>query len=563
MNSTSSQYDPSVSLYKLVDDSASASSNAINVSPQVKYGTEFAEVIQAISHGQNVYNNLSKVTYPPFKSLYWNETRYNPALKNTHISHEFDSQYNEMRKYWAKCGKKFSNEPRICTAMDDNNEKNRTQHQQGPLKRDSYEKFYELPVKVFGRTRVIRPFSRAAKGGSFVCVKPHRPTKDEETAHLGPGAYDPYTDKWVESKKPICGVVRESYVFLSSDRFSDVNKSNNSDFDGCTYDVNESTTSTRTISQQSRQNATRPLTSADATSIPTFFKHPPMKIKDIPQVSASYNSSNRLSSSSPTAQLDSPSMTHQKQQQHHNRSKAGFTFPKGKLPPSALDTVTGSTNADIHYRRVLTRDGAEVIMPVSNNNKVLPIGATYVSGWSTTQVYAESDRNLQCISSPIRTTRATTSSSYVKRMDDSTYNLDQSANNSATDSVSHASISLPNSTSFGYNGDSLEWKTPMTLNRNKMNNTSSYTSTDNRVSSANSDTQHIVPVRLAESAPIARTAPRTSSKLHRSVSTASAVNRSSKGSAFVREVSIGNDNKQLSDKSKSLLSLHFADEIVA
>ncbi len=90
----------------------------------------------------------------------------------------------------------------------------------GPLKPDNFPKFCEKPVKMFGRTREIRPFSRANHGFSFKFTKPYKPTKDEEYAHLGPGTYDPYPNPWVIDEHEVCGAVPNSPTFLSPSRFS-------------------------------------------------------------------------------------------------------------------------------------------------------------------------------------------------------------------------------------------------------------------------------------------------------------------------------------------------------
>ena len=45
--------------------------------------------------------------------MFWEESRYNPLLNTLNISHEYDAHQIEQEKYWKRCGKKFSTEPRF------------------------------------------------------------------------------------------------------------------------------------------------------------------------------------------------------------------------------------------------------------------------------------------------------------------------------------------------------------------------------------------------------------------------------------------------------------------
>ena len=60
--------------------------------------------------------------------------------------------------------------------------------------------------------------------------------------------------------------------------------------------------------------------------------------------------------------------------------KPGFSFLKGKKPPSALDIVTGTTDSDKFFRRLQLRDGSTAIVPVTGDTR-LPTGARYVPAW--------------------------------------------------------------------------------------------------------------------------------------------------------------------------------------
>jgi hypothetical protein len=62
----------------------------------------------------------------------------------------------------------------------------------------------------------------------------------------------------------------------------------------------------------------------------------------------------------------------------------GFSFLKGKLPPSAIDIVTGTTGADIHYRRMKLSNGSTVIVQVNGASMDnVPKGARFVKSWGT------------------------------------------------------------------------------------------------------------------------------------------------------------------------------------
>jgi hypothetical protein len=66
----------------------------------------------------------------------------------------------------------------------------------------------------------------------------------------------------------------------------------------------------------------------------------------------------------------------------------GFAFLKGPMPRSCLSVVTGTTGADVTFRRVLLKNGEEVIISFgSEKTTSLPKGAKYIGGWGQSQVF--------------------------------------------------------------------------------------------------------------------------------------------------------------------------------
>jgi hypothetical protein len=170
---------PSLGTWKIDNDipckSGTANFNP-NQSMESALGSDFALAIASIAQG---IEKDSKKSYPPFKKSFIFETMYNPSIGNTHMCYEFDAQFNEMDKRWAKPGKKFSEEPRISPL-----------NTYGPIKNDDIINCFEKPKKIFGRTREIgRPFEKAqqyARNRHSANV-PYKESHDEEYSHLGPG----------------------------------------------------------------------------------------------------------------------------------------------------------------------------------------------------------------------------------------------------------------------------------------------------------------------------------------------------------------------------------------
>ena len=90
----------------------------------------------------------------------------------------------------------------------------------------------------------------------------------------------------------------------------------------------------------------------------------------------------------------------QKMEAFDNAKIPGFAFLKGKKPPSALEIVTGTTKADIHYRRVVLSDHKETILPIGHDDQ-LPAGAKFKSTWGNTHLVAANDSKLAITTQPL------------------------------------------------------------------------------------------------------------------------------------------------------------------
>jgi hypothetical protein len=115
---------------------------------------QFATVIALMAHGQ-VQRRPKE--YPAFKQAsYLEDTKYNPALANTHLSYD-DAYYKESKQFWGNGkGQKFVQGPRKID-LDINKGHIPEGKREIPC-------FSEEPVKVFGRSRLVGdPFAQARK----------------------------------------------------------------------------------------------------------------------------------------------------------------------------------------------------------------------------------------------------------------------------------------------------------------------------------------------------------------------------------------------------------------
>lgn len=157
----------------------------------------------------------------------------------------------------------------------------------------------------------------------------------------------------------------------------------------------------------------RPLTSQKRAA--ATFTHTPTNIRNISLVSEEKNNSNdpnRLvvgwnedlfpidSFTSPirvqSASVSSRSLKSAGRLAAAKKSREpGFKFLAGKMGPSAMDIVTGTTNADLHYRRIKSHEGEFKIVPFYGKDISIPKNAVLVETWATSQEMAEKDDKLQ------------------------------------------------------------------------------------------------------------------------------------------------------------------------
>lgn len=133
------------------------SSNSLN--PNWKYerdseasvvGSYFAEAVAVIATKQ--YDFVKRKATPK-RIVFWDEPRFNPPLRNSHISAGFDAHITEERLYWSRKGKRFPPElPQPSREKD-----------KGPKKPVEFPKIFESPVKTFERNPEFKPFQKVFK----------------------------------------------------------------------------------------------------------------------------------------------------------------------------------------------------------------------------------------------------------------------------------------------------------------------------------------------------------------------------------------------------------------
>ena len=198
---------------------------------------KFARTIAIMSRGRI---KEEKKEYDSFREYIMEKPYLNPAAANTHIDSGYDYHMKEMQRFW---GSPFPNGTKKSTKTTKKKEQRqhdttnkydttgfttRTLIQPSKSTRvavDSYSRGPTVytkevgrePIKVFGRTRVLRPFSRTSTEhlqGQQETMKMQLSAKEQEDLTPHPMAYYPYADTWVLPDTP--GVpVQESSVFRS------------------------------------------------------------------------------------------------------------------------------------------------------------------------------------------------------------------------------------------------------------------------------------------------------------------------------------------------------------
>jgi hypothetical protein len=293
--------------------------------------SQFAKAVAAKSVGQW---ETKKQLYEPFKPSYLHMPINNPAISNTHLCYEYDAQMKETEKYWAKHGRAFDKQPRF----QDEKEKRKLV---GPEKPSEFMYLFEKPQKVFGRTRVIRPFVRVNMYNRNVEPTPAE-VLELENPVVGPTSYNPHVDTWSLSSQPVCGVVRPSRAFSCPSR---------SDLQGGIFDPSKMFLSHPKRKQKDDGTAVSELTSLlqrpGTITSGTSKSKTSSPVKDAAS-SAVGGGDDTLSSS-----------------QHCRRvydHRPGFAFLKGAK--DKMDAPTGSQNADSVFRRIQLADGTRTVIQV-------------------------------------------------------------------------------------------------------------------------------------------------------------------------------------------------------
>lgn len=128
-----------------------ASQDSIDNSTKViEEGQQFASAIASLARGNYI---PAKKHYPSFKTTFWEEPKYNPALSQTSQEYECTSHLQEASSHWGTHGHHFDLEKRFIPPKPAN--------ERGPRKREEYPHFFESGQKYYGRKREILPLLRA------------------------------------------------------------------------------------------------------------------------------------------------------------------------------------------------------------------------------------------------------------------------------------------------------------------------------------------------------------------------------------------------------------------
>lgn len=78
---------------------------------------------------------------------------------------------------------------------------------------------------------------------------------------------------------------------------------------------------------------------------------------------------------------------------------SGVSIGKGKPGKSSLDIITGSTDADKSFKRLVLTSGDSIIYPLNQDSNAsnMPDGACFTDSWGHTGIYAEKDAGLTVV----------------------------------------------------------------------------------------------------------------------------------------------------------------------
>ena len=113
-------------------------------------GSCFAEAVTLMATHQHDHLKQVKV---PSKKVFWEESKYNPPLQNTHITSGFEAHFTEERLHWSRKGKRFPPElPQPSREKD-----------KGPKKPEEFPKIFEKSVVVVPRSNKSTSFLHVYK----------------------------------------------------------------------------------------------------------------------------------------------------------------------------------------------------------------------------------------------------------------------------------------------------------------------------------------------------------------------------------------------------------------
>lgn len=399
--------------YKIEQDEGEGSASSLLGSDFAKF-VAFKAYMQQAGNGSPTHGvrkgRTSSLPSPnkkvdPFKPIFFMDPKYNPALNNTHICYEYDAHYQEMDRQWNRAGKKFSGEPRIGKPPSSD---------QGPTKREEFPQYCEKEKPVFGKVRQLKPFYRAQQYTRPIdrCTIPFRPTKDEETSHLGPGSYL-FPDPW-NTKSGHGNAVGTHPIISTSPNVTTipVDPDDPPLMESRYHQQLTGSPSARAkspkASSRSRPNtttSTRPtlttsLAPAASTEESFVVGSKIMRPGGSYGASMDFNDSDvwdfetGLATTAPSRLIVHTGADATQVSSSIKSRMKGFSFGKGTFSTGAMDTVTGTTNADLLYRRVKMADGAPLIYATSKVVKDLPQGSKESKLFGIDNLYVDASLNV-------------------------------------------------------------------------------------------------------------------------------------------------------------------------
>lgn len=125
-------------------------------------GSHFANAIAIIAMGKAETLKEKKKKPKSFRTIFYEEDRYNPPLNQAHITSAFEAHEVDDKLSWNKKG---------LTFKTGNREFKPPFGDKGPTHPEEYPLIFEKPIKTFGRTREVRPLSRVAKTPQYPVIK--------------------------------------------------------------------------------------------------------------------------------------------------------------------------------------------------------------------------------------------------------------------------------------------------------------------------------------------------------------------------------------------------------